>query len=90
MGIPVSLHPMFPGSFPFSFKLKDFLETAWVRGWQGSKSQVEAACSGQQSQVLVGDSLGLLSGGIDACIGKVLKQRHVHVGLPGFQHATQL
>lgn len=54
MGIPVSLHPMFPGSFPFSFKLKDFLETAWVRGWKGSESQVEAVCSGQQSQVLVG------------------------------------
>lgn len=74
MGIPVSLHPMFSGSFPFSFKLKDFLETAWVRDWKGSESQVEAVCSGQQSQVLVGGSLGLLSCGIDACVGKVLKQ----------------
>lgn len=82
--------PPFPGSFLFSFKLKDFLETAWVRGEKGPKSQVEAICSGQQSQGLVGGSLGLLSCGIDARIGEVLKQRHVHVGLPGFQHAAQL
>lgn len=80
----------FTGSFLFSFKLKDFLETAWVRGEKGPKSQVEAICSGQQSQGLVGGSLGLLSCGIDARIGEVLKQRHVHVGLPGFQHAAQL
>lgn len=42
---------------------------------------MEAICSGQQSQGLVGGSLGLLSCGIDARIGEVLKQRHVHVGL---------
>lgn len=81
MGILVSLHPVFPGPFLFSFKLRDALETVWVRGKKGPKSQVQAACSGQQSQVLVEGRLALLSSGIDASIGKVLKQRHVHVGL---------
>lgn len=42
---------------------------------------MEAVCSGQQSQVLVAGSLGLLGRGIDSRIGKVLKQRHVHIGL---------
>lgn len=89
--MPVSLPPppLFLDLF-FPPLIKDFLETAWVRGEKGPKSQVEAICSGQQSQGLVGGSLGLLSCGIDARIGEVLKQRHVHVGLPGFQHAAQL